>query len=55
MGEAGDVGLPGAIQPGEREWTFAAEPDEIALGVAAGAACLALGAIALWGVRRVSR
>lgn len=55
MGEASDLGLPGAVGEDEREWTFAAEPDEITLGVAAGAVCVTLAAAALWGAGRVAR
>lgn len=55
MGETGDLGLPGMIEPGARTWTFAAEPDEIALGAAAAAAGLLLAALALWGATHVTR
>lgn len=55
MGEAGDLGLPGAIEPDARAWAFAAEPDEIMIGVVAAAGCLLLAALALWGAGRVAR
>ncbi len=55
MGAADDLGLPGEVKPGAQSWTFAAEPDEIALGVGAGIVCLALAGVALWGANRVTR
>jgi len=55
MGAADDLGLPGEVNPGAQSWTFAAEPDEIALGVGAGIACLLLAGVALWGANRATR
>ena len=46
-------GLPGVLDGARSEWTFAYDPSEVWLGLATGAALVALGALALWeGSRR---
>jgi len=46
-------GLPGVLDGARSEWTFAYDPSEVWLGLATGAALVALGALTLWGgIRR---